>query len=327
MSLRHGEAGDVASPATGRPAPFGEGPARAAADAPRNRTGTRTNADEIVAYYESCEPDYSLVWGLRDHLCMHYGYWEEDTKSLAEAVTRLNARLAEYGRITAADRVLDAGCGVGGAAVFLARSIGCHVHGITLSPRQVETCRANAARHGVAHLARFDRRDYLDTGLPGGSFDVVWAVESVCYAFDKGDFLREAFRLLRPGGRLVLADFFSVPLEGRPARDLRLMQKWTRSWAIREYAVTGEFERQMHEAGFREVAVRDVTARVARSVKRLYYYYYPGLVYTHLWQLLGWRNRLQTLNTYSTGYQYRAYKRGLWRYNIVCGEKPEVARC
>jgi cyclopropane fatty-acyl-phospholipid synthase-like methyltransferase len=288
--------------------------------------GPLINEDEIVAYYESCEPDYSLVWGLREHLCMHYGYWEEDTKSLAEAVTRLNEKLVELALITGADRVLDAGCGVGGGALFLARRLGCRVHGITLSAAQVETCRENARRLGVEHLARFERRNYLATGLEDASFDVVWAVESACYAFDKRDFLREAYRLLRPGGRLVLADFFSVSMDGRPRRDRRLMEKWTRSWAIREYAVTEEFERQMEEAGFRDVVVRDVTRRVHRSVRRLFFYYYPGLVYTYLWQLLGWRNRLQTLNTHSTAYQYRAYRRGLWRYNLVGGTKPEGAR-
>jgi cyclopropane fatty-acyl-phospholipid synthase-like methyltransferase len=287
--------------------------------------GPAVNEDEIVAYYDSCEPDYSLVWGLKRHLCMHYGYWDESTRTLAEAVTRLNTKLVDYGRITSSDRVLDAGCGVGGSAIFLARNVGCSVHGITLSEKQVETCRANAAEHGVASLTRFDRRSYLATGLPPESFDVVWAIESVCYAFDKGDFLREAYRLLRPGGRLVLADFFSVSLEGRSVRDRRLMRKWTRSWAIREYAVTEEFERQMYEAGFEDGIVRDVTRRVARSVKRLFFFYYPGLVYTHLWQMLGWRNRLQTLNTYSTYYQHRTFKRGLWRYNIISATKPDRA--
>jgi tocopherol O-methyltransferase len=291
----------------------------------RAEAGPGVNEDEIVAYYDNCEPDYSLVWGLKRHLGMHYGYWDENTRTLAEAVTRLNAKLVGYGRIRSSDRVLDAGCGVGGSAIFLARNLGCRVHGITLSEKQVQTCRANAAENLVADLTHFDRRSYLDTGLPAASFDVVWAVESVCYAFDKGDFLREAYRLLRPGGRLVLADFFSVPMEGRPPRDRRLMRQWTRSWAIKEYAVTEDFERQMEEAGFEDRIVRDVTGHVARSVKRLFFFYYPGLVYTHLWQLLGWRNRVQTLNTYSTYYQHRAFKRGLWRYNIVSATKPERA--
>jgi len=325
LSLLEEPAGDVAfsTPFAVRVLP--EGGNREPALRPA-APGPLINEDEIVAYYETCERDYSLVWGLREHLCMHYGYWEEDTRSLAQAVTRLNEKLVELGRITGADRVLDAGCGVGGGALFLARRLGCRVHGITLSAAQVDTCRENARRLGVEHLARFERRNYLATGLEDASFDVVWAVESVCYAFDKGDFLREAMRLLRPGGRLVLADFFSVRMDGRPRRDRRLMEKWTRSWAIREYAVTEDFERQMAETGFRDVVVRDVTRSVRRSVRRLFLYYYPGLVYTYLWQLMGWRNRVQTLNTHSTAYQYRAYRRGLWRYNLVAGTKPEGAR-
>jgi cyclopropane fatty-acyl-phospholipid synthase-like methyltransferase len=288
-------------------------------------TGPAVNEDEIVAYYDHCEPDYALAWGLERHLCMHYGYWDETTRTLDEAVTLLNTKLVEHGQITSSDHVLDAGCGVGGSSVFLAGHVGCRVHGITLSERQVETCRANAAEHGVADRTRFDRRSYLATGLPAESFDVVWAIESVCYAFDKGDFLREAHRLLRPGGRLVIADFFSVPMEGRSEADRRLVRKWTRSWAIREWAVTEVFEEQMKEAGFEDRVVRDVSERMARSVNRLLFYCYPGLVYTHLWQLLGWRNRVQTLNTYSTYYQYRAFRRGLWRYNIISATKPDRA--
>ena len=124
----------------------------------------------------------------------------------------------------------------------------------------------------------------------------------------------------------MLADFFSVPLDDRSGRDRRLMQKWTRSWAIREYAVGEEFERQAGEAGFVDVEVRDVTRRVDRSVTRLFFYYYPGSSTRTCGSSSAGATGSQTLNTHSTAYQYRAYRRGLWRYNIVTGTKPAAAR-
>lgn len=278
------------------------------------------NEDEIVAYYENCEVDYAIVWHLKTHHCMHYGYWEPDTRRLRHALQLMNQKLAEAARITPADNVLDAGCGVGGSAIYLAKNIGCRVHGITLSEKQVQSCRQHAKRYGIGHLTAFDRQNYLTTSFPDGSFDVVWAIESVCYAFEKKDFLREAYRLLRPGGRLVVADFFSVPVQpGSPEADL--MDKWTDTWAIQSYEVTEAFHQKMEEVGFQNTVARNVTDKVAPSIKRLYYCFFPGILITSVSQFFGKRNQLQTANTWSTYYQYKAWKKGLWNYQIFTGVK------
>jgi len=71
--------------------------------------------------------------------------------------------------------VLDAGCGVGGSAIWLAREKGAHVTGITITPHQVDAANKNAQRHKVADKVRFERRDFTATGYPDASFDVVWA--------------------------------------------------------------------------------------------------------------------------------------------------------
>ena len=63
------------------------------------------NEAEIVAYYENCQIDYSLVWDLDVSLCMHYGYWEEETKDIREAVRLMNIKLAEIAGITSEDYV------------------------------------------------------------------------------------------------------------------------------------------------------------------------------------------------------------------------------
>lgn len=278
------------------------------------------NEEEIVAYYENCDVDYEIVWHLKSHMCMHYGYWEKDTRRLRQALNMMNQKLAEHANITSSDRVLDAGCGVGGASIYLAKNIGCQAHGITLSEKQVAACRQNAVANGVSQQTSFDRQNYLSTNFPDASFDVVWAIESVCYAYDKKDFLKEAYRVLRPGGRLVVADFFSEPLEpGSP--EAELMDKWTDTWAIKSYAETEEFSRKAEESGFQNIVTRNVTDKVLPSIKRLYYSFFPGIVITKVSQFFGFRNKIQTANTWSTWYQYQAWKKGLWRYNIVTAEK------
>ncbi len=287
-------------------------------------TSTAIHENEIVAYYDNCEVDYAIVWHLKSQLCMHYGYWEKSTRRLREALHLMNCKVAEAAAISSKDVVLDAGCGVGGSSIFLAKNYGCRVQGITLSQNQVETCRQNAAAHSVNNLVQFDRQNYLSTNFPDQSFDVVWAIESSCYAFDKKDFLTEAFRLLRPGGRFVVADFFTVPMKnGSP--EARLMQQWTDTWAIKSYAVTEDFQRDANAVGFINVAIKDITKNVLPSIKRLYYCYFPGIVITSVLQLFGFRNRLQTANTKSCLYQYKAWKQGLWKYNIITGiKKPHL---
>ena len=56
---------------------------------------------------------------------LHYGIWDYTTKTLAEAIINTNRQLAFLGKVSATDKVLDAGCGVGGSAIFLAKYFGC----------------------------------------------------------------------------------------------------------------------------------------------------------------------------------------------------------
>src|SRR5262249_51577782 len=149
---------------------------------------------------------------------------DASTRGARDELLNTNRVLADVARIGPDARVLDAGCGVGGSAVWLARHTGARVLGLTLSPRQARHARAFARHHDVARQVEIGVRDYLHTHLPDRSFDVVWALESSCYAADKRAFLREAFRLLAPGGRLVLGDGFLLraPRTARERRECAL---------------------------------------------------------------------------------------------------------
>ncbi|MEO6131507.1 MAG: methyltransferase domain-containing protein [Saprospiraceae bacterium] len=278
------------------------------------------NISEIIDYYDHCEVDYSLVWQLDEVMCMHYGYWNEATPHHRAALQMMNKQVAEAAGIKPGYQVLDAGCGVGGPTIFLA-SLGCHVEGITLSEKQVNTCRENASKFSLDGTVHFSRQNYLSTTFPNDSFDVVWAIESVCYAWDKADFTKEAFRVLKPGGRLVVADFHSQPiLEGSPEEIL--MKKWTDSWAINSYVTMQQFEKDLNNAGFESIKARDITSHVKPSIRRLYLSFFPGILTTKIAEIIGARNKIQTKNTWSSYYQYIAHRKDLWRYYIFSAQKP-----
>lgn len=281
------------------------------------------NEAEIVDYYDNCQIDYELVWHLKSKMCMHYGFWDDSTSNLRQALSNMNVKVASLAKITSDDKVLDAGCGVGGSSIFLASNYKCKTVGITLSEKQVETSRENAELHGQSENCSFQKQNYLSTDFPDNSFDVVWGIESVCYAFDKLDFLKEAYRVLKPGGRVVVADFFSDAVE-EDSEDSKLMDKWTETWAIKSYADKQEFWEKMSKAGFENNEKIDQTKNVIKSIRRLYWSFFPGVIITTISQALGIRNKTQTANTWSTYYQYQAYKKGLWAYMFYYGEKPKT---
>jgi len=277
--------------------------------------------EDIIRYYEKCEIDYRINWRMDECMSLHYGYWDEDTRSFPQAMQNVNRELVQRAGIRGGEQVLDAGCGVGGSAIYLAKHHRCRVTGITLVPGQVDRAFANAQRRGVGALVSFQERDYLRTGYSPGSFDVVWGIESVCYAEDKADFLREAFRLLRPGGRVVVADFFRSR-ERYDARDEELLRKWEACWAVPEYAVGSVFECKAREVGLDKVWLSDETDHVRRSARRLYGRFFPGLVANAMAVRLRIRDAVQTDDVWSAWYQWHALKRGLWRYMFFSAVKP-----
>src|SRR6188768_3880201 len=114
----------------------------------------------IVDYYAESENAYKDSWDLNNSLAIHYGYWDEKVKSFPQSLLRMNEVMMEAAAIKSTDKVLDAGCGVGGSSIFMATALGCKVTGITLSERQVQHATANANKKGVEQLVDFKAMNY-----------------------------------------------------------------------------------------------------------------------------------------------------------------------
>ena len=118
----------------------------------------------------------------------------------------LTADLARRMGLSANDRVLDAGCGPGATAMFLAETLGCHVTGVTLEDGAVTEIDHRAAEVGLADRISVIRGDISDIDLPQAGFDAAVAECVVSIFARKAEALSRIHDALRPGGTLGLTD-------------------------------------------------------------------------------------------------------------------------
>jgi len=282
---------------------------------------TYSSEELVINYYDSCESDYRLFWNLDRSHALHAGYWDETTFSLADALERENEVLAAIADIKPTDCVLDAGCGIGGSALYLSKRIGCFVVGITLSKNQVDKATALANKAHLSNPPAYFVMDYTRTNFGDACFDVVWGLESVCHAYDKKDFLKEAYRLLKPGGRLIVADGFEArAMETEQER--KQMSYWVQGWGAESLESKDKFLQDLKDIGFENTVCRNATENAMPSSKRLYRLFFPALVYSKIGQMLGFRKKIQTDNIWGAYYQHRTLKKGLWEYLIFSAIKP-----
>lgn len=272
--------------------------------------------NDIARYYDLSEVHYRKIWNLDKSRSLHYGYWDSSVKNFHDALLNINEVLARIAEIRDGETVLDAGCGVGGSSIWLAKEKNCRVTGISLNEKQINKAIALAKTFGVTEKILFEQKDYSDTFYPANSFDVVWAIESVCYADDKSDFLKEACRVLKPGGRLIIADFFKKKDLG--IAETEEVKRWAACWAINDFATSEEFGYLLKENRFRNIVWRDATNAILPSAKKLYCSYLLGIIGAKFYQFFNGNATQLGKNSVRSAYlQYKTLKKGLWTYKIV----------
>ncbi|MEV5983199.1 methyltransferase domain-containing protein [Streptomyces sp. NPDC052114] len=239
---------------------------------------TAPSPREVGATYDEFGPLFSLILG---DSAIHVGSWSDPVDHVdgvghdrpAEhtpvttliglanrAMDRQTDRFIDLLRPRPGRRVLDIGCGTGGPAVRLARSSGAHVTGVTVSRRQVSEATELALAAGLIGKVSFDHADAMRLPYPDDSFDAALAVDSLCHMNDRPRALREAFRVLRPGARLLLTEFTTA---GAPTREQ--LDVYHAVWATGPLVSPGEVLEMAQEAGFVAERVENDTHNVAMT--------------------------------------------------------------
>ena len=213
--------------------------------------------EAVARHYDRLDRFYRQLWG--EHV--HHGLWTDPTATPEAAVRHLVRRVAADARIEAGTSVCDIGCGYGAPARLWAAEYGASVTGFTVSPAQ----HAYARRQPVGGpQPTYLLRDFLDNGRPDGSADAAVAIESLTHIAHPAAAVREASRLLRPGGRFVACVWMAAPAP--PA--------WARRWLLDPICENGRLSglptaqtvhRWATRAGLRVERLDDVTRAVRRT--------------------------------------------------------------
>lgn len=237
----------------------------------QNMTSTKQQVrhQKVVEYYEKATLDYR-TWS--KHFNMHFGYykWGKNPFHLESMLHQLNEEI--FGRLQLdkiqLPMVLDAGCGLAASSRYMARKRpDASFYGVTITPWQINFGGKLNIEQGFEDQISLLNADFQEMPVAGESFDAAFAIESACYAdgSDKKRLLNEMGRVLRRGGRFVVADGFLKTNRPLPFWLSHIYRKNMDCWALKELANLKEFVQAMQGAGFVNINVEDVSWKIAPS--------------------------------------------------------------
>jgi len=221
---------------------------------------------QIQQFYDASSALWERTWG--EH--MHHGYYGPQGRFKPErrqAQIDLIDQFLAWGGVTQAKAILDCGCGIGGSALELAHRYGAEVTGITLSPKQAQRAEDRAAAANLTGQVRFEVADALAMPFADGSFDLVWSMESGEHMANKATFLQECYRVLKPGGRLLMATWCHRPTTSLAgpltAAEQSQLEQIYRVYGLPYVLSLPEYAALAQECGFQAVGSADWSTAVA----------------------------------------------------------------
>lgn len=291
-----------------------------------------TLSEQIGHFYDTSSGLWEQIWG--EH--MHHGYYgahgnrrpgqRQAQIDLIEELLQwtgdsLGANFPFASGSSETAQLLDAGCGIGGSTLYLAQKYNIKGIGVTLSPVQATRATARAREAQISSQVGFLVADAQNVPFADASFDWVWSVESGEHMPDKMAFLKECYRVLKPGGTLIFATWChrptAAPLGRLTETEQKQLQEIYRVYHLPYVISLPEYESIARQLDFQNIHTADWSSAVAPFWDEVIdSAWNPSAILGVL--MAGWETIQGAL---AIGLMRDGFASGLIRYGILCATK------
>jgi arsenite methyltransferase len=226
---------------------------------PAARDNPQTIRTEVQNYYGEVA-ELQLTGRSQPDCCGSDFYEGEDLSLLPDTAVQSSRGCGNPHAIASlqpGEIVLDLGSGGGLDVLLAARQVGedGYVYGVDMTDSMLELARGNAEKVGATKV-EFRKGDLEDLPLNADSVDVIISNCVVNLTPDKGKALHEAFRVLKPGGRLAISDIVvDGDLSGLPVTEEQIRAGLSWAGCIAGALTVTELTNLLHDAGFEDIAI------------------------------------------------------------------------
>ena len=223
------------------------------------------NRIEIIDFYNEATEDYKF-WS--NDYNMHFGYFipfKTNPFKRDSMLNQMNTQVVKRLNMgTSKHRLIDLGCGMGGTMRHILKTNkNVIAYGVTLSDFQV--------KHGNTLLKGENgiiiKENYNKTSFQHNSFNAALAIESFCHSGHNSDSIKEAYRILKPGGKLVIADAFLKKNVSELCKgSLYAYNKLCSHWSLEKLETIENMVENIKKIGFKNVKIENASFKVAPSV-------------------------------------------------------------
>lgn len=271
----------------------------------------------IKKFYDQSTPLWLEVWG--EH--MHHGYYgaTDAPKNHAQAQVDLVEKMLAWGNVKTAKQILDAGCGVGGSARYLAKKYNAKVLGVTLSSVQAAEGNQISKTKNLDHQVILQVKDMMQLGKEKQEqYDLIWSMESAEHIADKQALLDMFYQLLKPGGQFLMATWCH---RNEPPNitttDQHLLEKVYNLYHLPPMVSVNHLEKLARQAGFQDLKTDDWSDGVAPFWKAVIRSVFSFKSINGLLKA-GWPT---IKGAWAMRYMTAGYKKNLIKFGVLQGKK------
>lgn len=276
---------------------------------------------KVEEYYDQSTKYLIKYWSDTKSLSIHYGFWYDDTTSRQEAFLNQHRAVAELLDPKKGELILDAGCGVGGVSIWLAKQTKAKFVGITLSAKQVSLANQFAANNNVSDRISFHKMNFFNTDFQNNKFDKAFFIESLCHAYPKQhQVFNEIFRILKNGATLLISDSILLR-QPKNKKEEKWVSKFCQGWAMDTISTLNEIVDSLKKSKFINIDIIDRTEVIKKNIDKIYKIGLLSYPILKLQQLFGSVSKVVLGNNMAAFAQKKLVDAGLAGYVTITAQK------